>query len=69
MERTTVRHRDSMNKERSFIPLLLEACDMPDAVRRFRYVDRRAESDEQYERLIGAILPALILGTGRISES
>lgn len=58
MERTTVMHRDPMNKERRFIPLLLEDCDMPDTIRRFRYVDWRAESDEEYENLIRAILPA-----------
>ena len=58
MERTTVMHRDPMNKERRFIPLLLEACDIPDTIRRYRYVDWRAESDDEYEKLIRAILPA-----------
>ena len=58
LERTTVMHRDPMNKERRFIPLLLEDCDMPDTIRRFRYVDWRAESDEEYETLVRAILPA-----------
>ncbi len=58
LERTTVIHRDPMNKERRFIPLLLEECDMPDTIRRFRYVDWRTETDNEYERLIRTILPA-----------
>lgn len=58
LERTTVIHRDPMNRERRFIPLLLEDCDVPDTIRRFRYVDWRAESDDEYEQLIRAILPA-----------
>lgn len=58
LERTTVMHRDPMNKERRFIPLLLEDCDMPDTIRRLRYVDWRTESDEEYARLVRTILPA-----------
>jgi|ERR1044071_4318510 hypothetical protein len=59
LERTTAMHRDPMNKESRFIPLLLEDCDMPDTIRRLRYVDWRAESDDEYEKLVRAILPTI----------
>src|SRR2546423_12790646 len=39
MERNTSLFRDPVNIQRRFIPLLLEDCQIPDTIRRFRYVD------------------------------
>ena len=39
LERSTVLFRDPSNKGRRFIPLLLADCELPDALRRYKYVD------------------------------
>lgn len=41
LERSTVLFRDPTNAGRRFIPLLLDDCDLPDALRRYKYVDYR----------------------------
>ncbi len=46
LERSTSIHRDPANKGRRFIPLLLADCELPDTLRRYKYVDFREESDE-----------------------
>jgi hypothetical protein len=43
-ERSTVLFRDPSNKGRRFIPLLLADCELPDTLRRFKYVDYRGEA-------------------------
>lgn len=45
LERSTVLFRDPSNKGRRFIPLLLDDCDLPDTLRRYKYVDYREESE------------------------
>ena len=45
LERSTVLFRDPTNKGRRFVPLLLSDCDLPDTLRRYKYVDFRAESE------------------------
>ena len=41
LERSTVLFRDPTNAGRRFIPLLLADCDLPDTLRRYKYVDYR----------------------------
>ena len=41
LERSTAIHRDPSNEGRRFIPLLLADCELPDTLRRDRYVDFR----------------------------
>ena len=54
MERSTVLFRDPSNKGRRFIPLLLDDCQLPDSLRRFKYVDFRQEDEEAFEQLLAA---------------
>jgi len=54
LERGTAIFRDPENKARRFVPLLLEDCPVRDTIRRFAYVDWRAESDEALASLIEA---------------
>lgn len=41
LESTSALFRDPSRKDRRFVPLLLESCDVPETVRRFRIVDYR----------------------------
>jgi WD40 repeat protein len=54
LERSTVLFRDPANKNRRFIPLLLMDCDLPDVLRRYKYVDFRDETDEAFDELLDA---------------
>lgn len=52
MERNTVLFRDPSNKDRRFIPLLLDDCNLPDTLRRYKYMDFREESDAAFKGLL-----------------
>jgi hypothetical protein len=52
LERSTVLFRDPGNAGRRFIPLLLADCDLPDALRRYKYVDYRKEADASFKELL-----------------
>src|SRR5712691_4656816 len=39
LERSTAIYRDPANAGRRFIPLLLADCELPDTLRRYKYVD------------------------------
>ena len=52
LERSTVLFRNPSNADRRFIPLLLADCAPPDTLRRFKYVDFRAEADVAFEELL-----------------
>jgi GTPase SAR1 family protein len=54
LERSTVLFRDPTNAQRRFVPLLLADCDLPDTLRRYKYVDYRDESDSAFEELLTA---------------
>src|ERR1022692_2182481 len=58
LERSTVLFRDPGNDKRRFIPLLLADCDLPDTIRRFKYVDFRGEGKAAIEELLTACRPA-----------
>jgi WD40 repeat protein len=57
LERSTAIHRDPSNLGRRFIPLLLADCDLPDTLRRYKYLDYREESDAAFEELVTACQP------------
>ena len=52
LERSTAVHRDPANAGRRFIPLLLGDCDLPDTLRRYKYVDFREESEAAFAELL-----------------
>ena len=54
LERSTVLFRDPSNADRRFIPLLLADCDLPDTIRRYKYVDFREEAEAAFEELLSA---------------
>lgn len=57
LERSTAVHRDPANDRRRFIPLLLDDCDLPDTLRRYRLVDFRDEADSAFADLLTACRP------------
>lgn len=57
LERNTVPFRDPANTGRRFIPLLLADCELPDALRRYKYVDFRRETKEAFAELLAACRP------------
>jgi hypothetical protein len=57
LERNTSIFRDPLNKERRFIPLLLEDCRPPATIRRLAYMDWRNEGGEILEKLIQLCQP------------
>ncbi len=58
LERGTALFRDPTNKERRFVPVLLEDCKLPDVLKGFAYVDWRDESAAALEKIIQACRPA-----------
>ncbi len=52
LERSTVLFRDPSNAGRRFVPLLLADCTLPDALRRYKYVDFRQETPAAFEELL-----------------
>ncbi len=54
LERNSAIFRDPMNNQRRFVPLLLADCDIPDPVRKLRYIDNRNHNDESVDELIAA---------------
>jgi WD40 repeat protein/RNase P subunit RPR2 len=54
LERSTVLFRDPTNKGRRFVPLLLADCDLPDTLRRYKYVDFRQETPAAFDELLAA---------------
>lgn len=57
LERSTVLFRDPTNAGRRFIPLLLADCELPDALRRYRYVDYRRKTKAAFDELLTACRP------------
>lgn len=52
LERHTALFRDPTNKQRRFIPLRLDDCDIKDSLKLFAYVDWRERDEQQYQRLL-----------------
>lgn len=57
LERSTAVHRDPANAGRRFIPLLLGECDLPDTLRRYKYVDFREENDAAFAEVLAVCRP------------
>ncbi len=57
LERSTVLFRDPTNTGRRFIPLLLADCELPGALRRYKYVDYRRRTKAAFEELLAACRP------------
>lgn len=57
LERSTAIHRDPANEGRRFIPLLLADCELPDTLRRYKYVDFRGEAEAAFAELVTACRP------------
>lgn len=53
-ERSTLLFRDPSNAGRRFILLLLADCEIPDALRRYKYVDYRRKTREAFDELLAA---------------
>ncbi|MGV3662133.1 MAG: TIR domain-containing protein [Prosthecobacter sp.] len=54
LERSSAIHRDPANTGRRFIPLLLADCDLPDTLRRYKYVDFREDAEKMFAELLVA---------------
>ena len=54
LERSAVLFRDPTNKDRRFIPLLLQDCELPAALKRYLYIDYRSQSSDALAKLISA---------------
>ena len=54
LERGTVLFRDPANAGRRFIPLLLADCDLPDVLRRYKFVDYRRRTKAAFDELLAA---------------
>jgi WD40 repeat protein len=52
LERATVLFRDPTNAGRRFIPLLLADCELPDTLRRYKYVDFRKQTQAALDELL-----------------
>jgi len=73
LERSTATHRDPSNEGRRFIPLLLADCELPDTLRRYKYIDFRDESEAAFQELVegcaGRRLSTDKSGSGRKDET
>ncbi|MEI6899700.1 MAG: TIR domain-containing protein, partial [Bacteroidota bacterium] len=68
LERSTAIHRDPSNEGRRFIPLLLADCEMPDTLRRYKFIDYREETDASFEELLTACRPEMKVETLTLQE-
>ena len=57
LERSTALFRDPANRGRRFIPLLLADCDLPDTLRRYRYIDYRQQNESAFIDLLTVCRP------------
>jgi len=57
LERSAALFRDPANTRRRFIPILLTDCNLPDTLRRYKYVDYRDESEVSFEQLLRSCSP------------
>lgn len=81
LEHWSRRFRDPLNRERRFLPVLFETCDLPDSLAAYRYVDYRAESPAAYAEIVtfcrgaaprtddGADVRAGTAATGAVGET
>ncbi|MBS4098683.1 MAG: TIR domain-containing protein [Sulfuricella sp.] len=65
LERGTAIHRDPANLGRRFVPLLLDACELPDSLAKYQSVDYRDERPAAWDAVVNAcrsdtVLPASV---------
>jgi hypothetical protein len=56
LERSTAAFRDPTNRLRRFVPILLADCDIPETIRRYKYVDYRQNDEAQFGDVLAAVL-------------
>jgi len=56
-ERSTALFSDPTNEGRRFIPVLLDDCELPRMLRRFKYLDYRQETGAAFDELLAACKP------------
>jgi hypothetical protein len=54
LERSTALFRDPSNQGRRFLPLLLANCELPDTLRRYKYIDWRNNKQTAFDELLAA---------------
>ena len=54
LERSSALFRDPINKHRRFVPVLLATCDVPDVLRRYKYIDWRRKDEAAFRQLVRA---------------
>lgn len=69
LERSTALFRDPTNRDRRFLPVLLDDCELPDTLRRYRYLDLRQDDPASLEELIAAVRVGLSLGSAPIEKA
>lgn len=52
LERSTAIFRDPTNKNRRFIPLLIEDCIIPDSLKIYKYISYKSDSESSVKELI-----------------
>lgn len=57
LEQSTAIHRDPGNVGRRFIPVLIDSCDVPDTLRRYRYLDLRQTAGSALDELVAMCKP------------
>lgn len=57
LERSTALFRDPSNIGRRFIPLLLDDCEIPDTLKRYKYVDYRNETQTAFDQVLTSLRP------------
>jgi 2-polyprenyl-3-methyl-5-hydroxy-6-metoxy-1,4-benzoquinol methylase len=57
LERNTAIFRDPMNTSRRFIPVLLTTCDLPETLKRYKFVDYREEQNSAFKQLLSCCRP------------
>jgi len=57
LERQTAIFRDPTNKQRRFIPVLIEKCKIPEMLAQFAYIDLCTDSKTEYIKLLRASTP------------
>jgi hypothetical protein len=55
LERNTIRFRNPNNRDRAFVPLYLEDCEVPDIIKGFRYIDFRKETETAWQDLFSVL--------------
>jgi hypothetical protein len=64
LERNTATFRDPAYNDRRFLPLRFDDCQIPATLRRLKYIDWRAESDDAWQQLLATLQP----GAARLLE-